>query len=222
MKICDWLKKGSEIPIQVGQYTETIRSFLSGAGMQAEEEQICNVLEAFRRETEQSAAKHRGLLEDPEFFYHSYQDWKNESLTAFCPGLNYHGKGVVLPQPGRQMWFRIEVSDDGHLVAGFCLMNVENREKVDTAALTANEMKDLRRFLDPLIILPNNWWIVWRFSNGKQDASRDDVPNFNAMNRCAMHLLDEEKRTKFAQEAFQIFEDQLLGYLKPFSERSCD
>ena len=44
--------------------------------------------------------------------------------------------------------------------------------------------------------------------------SYDDVPNFKTMNQCAMDLRDPVKLKEFAEETLQIFEEQLLQYLK--------
>lgn len=82
------------------------------------------MLEAFQREMGQGITKRYGLVE-PKQQYHSYLDWDNESF-AFCPGLNYRVDGADFLRSGLQMWFRIEVSDDGYLAAGFCLVDTEH------------------------------------------------------------------------------------------------
>ena len=62
------------------------------------------------------------------------------------------------------------------------------------------------------ILSRDYWWFAWRFS--KQDIAHDDVPNFKTMNQCATDLRDPVKRKEFAEETLQIFEEQLLQYLK--------
>lgn len=213
-KICDWLETVPETPELVQQYVEAIRSFLAEPKKQTDKQQVRAVLETFQREMDQGITKRYGLVE-PKQQYHSYLDWNDESL-AFCPGLNYWVDGADFIRNGLQMWFRIEVSDDGCLAAGFCLVDTKHGGAVKpekTETIPPEEIKRLPGHMGH-ILSRDNWWFVWRFSNGRQDVSRDDAPNFKTMNQCAMNLLDEGNRTKFVQETIQIFEDQLLGYLK--------
>lgn len=219
-KICDWLEAVPEAPELVQQFAEAIRSFLEEPRGQADKQQVCAVLEAFRREMGQGITKRYGLVE-PKQQYHSYLDWDNESF-AFCPGLNYWVDGADFLRNGLQMWFRIEVSDDGYLAAGFCLVDTEHGGTVKPEKTETIPPEEIRRLPGHMghILSRDNWWFVWRFSNGRQDVFRGDAPNFKTMNQCAINLLDEGKRMKFVQETMQIFEDQLLGYLKP--KDTCD
>ncbi len=211
-KICGWLEKRSGGLDQVSQYTQAIRSFLPEHGKrQADCALVRDVLEAFRRGMDQGIVERYGL-EELDRSYRSYRDWPGQSLS-YCPGLNYRVKRVDLPEEGGpRMWFRIEVAGDGYLSAGFCLVDTKTGDKVDAQSIA---IEDLRQF-DALrsIISRDDWWLVWRFSNGKQDASRGDVPNFKTMDRCAKKkLLDEKGLAAFVEETIQIFEAQLLGYL---------
>lgn len=224
--VCGWLKKYETIE-RVKQYMEAIQSFLlednKGGTQRSDCDLVCKVLDAFRTQIDGKLTEYG--LEKPEAGYGSYQnpDWDKKSLS-FCPGLNYRVKGVDfahIQKDGLEMWFRIEVANDGYLAAGFCLVNAKagkhgNKVKAETIAL-----EDLKQ-LDHLIVSRDDWWFAWRFSNGRQDVFRDDVPNFKTMNQPATELRDEEKRKKFVQSAIRIFEDQLLGYLKPPREESDD
>ena len=79
----------------------------------------------------------------------------------------------------------------------------------DSAAEAVKKVGGLR-----FILSRDYWWFVWRFSNGKQDADHDDVPNFKTMNQYARDLMDLTALNEFVKKTLQIFEDQLLGYLK--------
>ena len=84
------------------------------------------------------------------------------------------------------------MADDGYLAAGFCLADVKpgkSGSKVNANSIPLEAIKHL----DRCILSRDNWWFVWRFSNGRQDAERE----------------------KFVKAAVRIFTDQLLGYLKP-------
>lgn len=69
------------------------------------------------------------------------------------------------------------------------------------------------------ILSHDYWWFAWRFSNGKQDVDHDDVPNFKTMNQCAKDLRNLAALNKFMEKTLQIFEDQLLQYLKSLPEQ---
>ena len=45
------------------------------------------------------------------------------------------------------------------------------------------------------------------------------MPNFKTMNQCALDLLDPVKLKEFTEKTLQIFEDQLLQYLKSLPEQ---
>lgn len=230
-KDSDWLKKKPEALTQVVQYIAAIQSFWDkGEALCAND--CCNLvrllLGEFQNQIDQRLAADYGLelLEDSFKSYHEdVWETKNQSL-AFCPGLNYRIKGVEFSEPKNnslQMWFRIEVAGDGYLSAGFCLINPDGKEGTiqwtvtDSAAKAVEKVGGLR-----FILSRDNWWFVWRFSNGKQDADHDDVPNFKTMNRYAANLLDAQNRPdserlrEFVEKAIQIFEDQLLQYLIQF------
>lgn len=225
-KICDWLETVPETPEQIRQYTAAIRSFLSKSERQQPDlDLICDMLELFQVEMDQALTKRYNLkiLEDS---YKSYQIWEKQNLN-FCPGLNYlvQSADSILGN-GLQMWFRIEVGNDGCLSAGFCLVKRKEgergtKENVTEAAAEAVKKVGGLRF----ILSRDNWWFVWRFSNGKQDTDHDDVPNFKTMNQCAANLLDAQNRPdadrlrEFVEETIQIFEDQLLQYLKSLPEQ---
>ena len=218
-EICDWLETVPGTPEQIRQYAETIRAFLSKSEkQQLDLDLICNMLKLFQIEMDKALAG-RYNLEILEDSYKSYQIWEKQNLN-FCPGLNYLVKSAdSILENGLQMWFRIEVADDGCLSAGFCLVKRKEgergtKEKVtDAAAEAVKEVGDFR-----FILSRDDWWFVWRFSNGKQDIAHDDVPNFKTMNQCAMGLLDPVKLKEFIEKTLQIFEDQLLQYLKPLPE----
>lgn len=177
------------------------------------------MLGEFRNQIGQRLAANYGLelLEDSFKSYHEdVWEKKNQSLT-FCPGLNYHIKSVEFSGPENnnlQMWFRIEVADDGYLSAGFCLANRGDGKPgapvkiFDSAAEAVKKVGGLR-----FILSRDYWWFVWRFSNGKQDADHDDVPNFKTMNQCAKDLRNLAALNKFMEKILQIFEGQLLQYL---------
>ena len=125
-------------------------------------------------------------------------------------------KGLEFSDSNQEMWFRIEASDDGYLVGGFCLVEKKRENdwmqiKVDDAAMETVK-KQFPAFR--VIASRSYWWFVWRYSNGKQAVSYDDVPNFKTMNQCAMDLHNPVKLKEFAEETLQIFEEQLLQYLK--------
>lgn len=69
------------------------------------------------------------------------------------------------------------------------------------------------------ILSRDYWWFACRFSNGKQDVDHDDVPNFKTMNQCAKDLRNLAALNKFMEKILQIFEDQLLQYLKSLPEQ---
>lgn len=233
-KDSNWLKKKPEALTQVAQYIAAIQPFWTKGETPCTND-CCNLVRFLLREFQNQIAKRLAAdygLELLDRSFKSYHEdvWekKNQSL-AFCPGLNYRIKGVEFPEPKNnslQMWFRIEVAGDGYLSAGFCLANPDRGEgkiqwKVtDSAAKAAEKVGGLR-----FILSRDNWWFVWRFSNGKQDVDHDDVPNFKAMNQCAANLLDAQNRPdlgrlrEFVEKTIQIFEDQLLQYLKSLPEQ---
>ncbi|MCI9187101.1 MAG: PD-(D/E)XK nuclease family protein [Oscillospiraceae bacterium] len=217
-QICLWLEEESAPLEQVRQYTEAIRSFLPVPQKpQAGGDLLClvrEVLEEFRHTMAQGTAAQFGLEELPHS-YKSYLDWEEKQHLKFCPGLNYRVRHAAFSQKETlQMWFRIEVADDGYLAAGFCLADVKpgkSGSKVNANSIPLEAIKHL----DRCILSRDNWWFVWRFSNGRQDAARDDVPNFRTMNEYAQKLGTASEREKFVKAAVRIFTDQLLGYLKP-------
>ncbi|MCI9375776.1 MAG: PD-(D/E)XK nuclease family protein [Oscillibacter sp.] len=221
--ICIWLEKESGTLEPVRQYTEAIRSFLpklekrhSDCGL------VCDVLTAFRREMGQGLADRYGLVELPHS-YKSYQDWEKIQGLSFCPGLNYRVQDANFSD-SQQMWFRIEVADDGYLSAGFCLVNVKAGEYGKKAKTKDFAVEELYRQFDQFrfILSRDGWWFVWRFSNGKQGVFQDDVPNFKTMNLCAANLRCPKKQAEFVTETIQIFKDQLLEYLTISRKKSND
>lgn len=235
-KICDWLDKWSEkqpktdknaeLLEHVRQYIETINWFLDNPKKQpANCSLACDVLDAFRKAIDGKAIAKTYQLEWLKDSHKSYcgsewNEWNKNDKTDlqrlnFCPGVNYRVESIRFSEP-RELWFRIEVSDDGYLVGGFCLVEKTGNNwksiKVDDEAMEAVK----ERFPDFRVIASRSyWWFTWRYSNGKQAVSYDDVPNFKAMNQCAANLLgDNDKLEKFVGRTLQIFEDQLLEYLK--------
>ena len=234
--ICTWLEErrekqlksdqNAELLEQVRQYIGAIEWFLSNPKKQSADGSLaCTVLEAFKEAIDRKAIAETYQLEWLEDSYKSYcsaelKEKKKTNLQClnFCPGVNYKVKteGLEFSDSSQEMWFRIEASDDGYLVGGFCLVEKKRKNdwmqvKVDDAAMETVK-KQFPAFR--VIASRSNWWFVWRYSNGKQAVSYDDVPNFKTMNQCAMDLRDPVKLKEFAEETLQIFEEQLLQYLK--------
>ena len=234
--ICTWLEEwrarqpksdqNAELLEQVRQYIEAIEWFLSDSKKQSADSSLaCTVLETFQEAIDRKAIAETYQLEWLEDSYKSYcsaelKEKKKTDLQRlnFCPGVNYKVKaeGLEFSDSNQEMWFRIEASDDGYLVGGFCLVEKKRENdwmqiKVDDAAMETVK-KQFPAFR--VIASRSYWWFVWRYSNGKQAVSYDDVPNFKTMNQCAMDLHDPVKRKEFAEETLQIFEEQLLQYLK--------
>lgn len=234
--ICTWLEErrekqlksdqNAELLAQVRQYIGAIEWFLSNPKKQSADGSLaCTVLEAFKEAIDRKAIAETYQLEWLEDSYKSYcsaelKEKKKTNLQClnFCPGVNYKVKteGLEFSDSSQEMWFRIEASDDGYLVGGFCLVEKKRENdwmqvKVDDAAMETVK-KQFPAFR--VIASRSNWWFVWRYSNGKQAVSYDDVPNFKTMNQCAMDLRDPVKLKEFVEETLQIFEEQLLQYLK--------
>ena len=233
--ICTWLEErrekqlksdqNAELLAQVRQYIGAIEWFLSNPKKQSADGSLaCTVLEAFKEAIDRKAIAETYQLEWLEDSYKSYcsaelKEKKKTNLQClnFCPGVNYKVKteGLEFSDSSQEMWFRIEASDDGYLVGGFCLVEKKRKNdwmqvKVDDAAMETVK-KQFPAFR--VIASRSNWWFVWRYSNGKQAVSYDDVPNFKTMNQCAMDLRDPVKLKEFVEETLQIFEEQLLQYL---------
>ena len=234
--ICTWLEErrekqlksdqNAELLAQVRQYIGAIEWFLSNPKKQSADGSLaCTVLEAFKEAIDRKAIAETYQLEWLEDSYKSYcsaelKEKKKTNLQClnFCPGVNYKVKteGLEFSDSSQEMWFRIEASDDGYLVGGFCLVEKKRKNdwmqvKVDDAAMETVK-KQFPAFR--VIASRSYWWFVWRYSNGKQAVSYDDVPNFKTMNQCAMDLRDPVKLKEFVEETLQIFEEQLLQYLK--------
>lgn len=238
--ICTWLEEwgekqpksdqNAELLEQVRQYIGAIEWFLSNPKKQSADGSLaCTVLEAFKEAIDRKAIAETYQLEWLEDSYKSYcsaelKEKKKTNLQRlnFCPGVNYKVKaeGLEFSSSNQEMWFRIEASDDGYLVGGFCL--VERKRENDWMQVKVDDtaMETVKRQFPAFRVIASrsNWWFVWRYSNGKQAVSYDDVPNFKTMNQCAMHLHNPIELKKFMEETLQIFEDQLLQYLKSLSE----
>lgn len=233
--ICTWLEEwreeqpkpgqNAELLEQVRQYIGAIEWFLSDPKQQSADSSLaCAVLEAFKETIGKKGIAEAYRLEWLEESYKSYcgAELRKEKKTDlqrlnFCPGVNYRIKaeGLEFSDSNQELWFRIEASDDGYLVGGFCLVERKGENswmqvKVDDAAMETVK-KQFPAFR--VIASRSNWWFVWRYSNGKQAVSYDDVPNFKTMNQCAMDLHDPVELKEFMEETLQIFEDQLLQYL---------
>lgn len=222
-KIYEWLGDHDDLD-EVKQFRLAIQSFLEQHNFHLNNQEknalVHDVLTAFENEIKRSAFTNSNQLENAPHSCRAYQDWKEQNYCKglnYCPGLSYlvkvNGRNVNF-SGGLQMLFRIEVSDDGYLVAGFCLVDTAGKP-AQKGAVQALTITDLEQYLHRAVISRDNWWLSWRFSNGKQEVSREDVPNFKTMNQCAADLLDKAKLEKFVEKTIQIFEDQLLGYLKP-------
>ena len=61
--------------------------------------------------------------------------------------------------------------------------------------------------------VPENWWFAWNYSNGKRSYQEQEVPDFKAMNDCAVSLVDPETRKEYVKEAVAGFEQSLLAKL---------
>ncbi len=178
------------------------------------------VFDDFRTEMDRIAFKYN-LEPEKAAGYYSYEDDSHKKFYdcySTYPGLNYIVKHAKFQKDSLQLWFRIEV--EHNLFAGFCLYDTEAKGKDSNAKgyqvneITDELIKETARYLDRDIILPEDWWFAWCYSNGRRQIDDyEDVPNFKEMNTCAVQLADWEKRHIFIENAVKNFEEHLLRYL---------
>lgn len=179
------------------------------------------VFDEFRKEMDQIAEKY-DLEEEKTARYYTYEHPSHDKFYdcySTYPGLNYVVRHAGFQKSSLQLWFRIEV--EHNLFAGFCLYDtkLQGKEKgsegYQVNEITAPLIGEAARYLDRDVILPEDWWLTWCYSNGKrQVGDYEDVPDFKEMNSCAVSLVETEKRQEFVKGALKIFETQLLSYLK--------
>lgn len=173
------------------------------------------------KEEMKSVEETYGLELETETAYYSYESKMHDKFydgsgTTF-PGLNYVVKRARFSEQSLQMWFRIEI--DHQLFAGIALYDTAASESGDKGAqvdeITEGLMEESARYVDKDIISPVNWWLTWCYPNGKhQEGSYEDVPDFKAMNSCAIELVDAQKRKEYVKTAIGVFEEHLLRYLR--------
>ena len=207
------LRETPEASILVQQYIKAIESFLSQTETRKDynfADLARDVLGVFESEIEGRGIAEKYGLKKLNESCRPYQNWKNNSKA--WPGLDYRVTDVKFPErDSLQMWFRIEVGDDGYLTAGFCLWDAKTGNKVKASDIPPDTLK---QWLDHTIISRDDWWVVWRFSNGKQDVSRGDVPNFKTVSQHCEDPLALGNQAAFVAKTLQIFEEQLLNFLK--------
>ena len=178
------------------------------------------VFQDFREEMDKIAPKYKLELEK-ETNYYSYSE-KNHEKFYDCystyPGLNYVVKNAQFEKSSLQMWFRIEV--EHNLFAGFSLFDTEAESQNENVKgyqvdhITNDLINEAARYLNRDIIMPEDWWFSWCYSNGKRQVDDYiDVPNFKEMNQCAIRLVDNLERKAFVKNAVECFEEHLLQYL---------
>ncbi len=180
------------------------------------------VFDDFKMEMDKIAPKY-GLKPENKFNYYSYEDTKcherfYDSANSTYPGLNYIVKKAKFKETKLQMWFRIEIAEN--LYAGITLFDTDAEprngysEGYEVDCISPELISEAAEYLNKDIIMPTGWWFTWCYPNGKyQDNYYSDVPNFKAMNACAVSLVDSQKRIEFVKNSVKVFEEQLLKYL---------
>ncbi len=187
---------------------------------QAKIKLIRMVFDEFKEAMEPLTKKY-GLELETDAKYYSYENPKHDrfydSNNSTFPGLNYVVKQAKFQKKSLQMWFRIEIEQN--LFAGFSLFDVEAEPQdgyskgYQVNDITEDLINEAAKYLDREIIVPENWWFAWNYSNGKRSYQEHEVPDFKAMNDCAVSLVDPEKRKDYVKEAVAGFEQSLLAKL---------
>lgn len=179
------------------------------------------MFDCFREEMGPVALKY-GLELEQDAHYYSYEAPQHErfydSNSSTWPGLNYVVQRAKFQIDGLQMWFRIEV--DHQLCAGFTLFDTKAEPQTGYSKgfqvddITPELEGEAAQYLDRDIFAPSDWWLTWCYPNGKYQVKLyDDVPDFKAMNPCAVSLVDPQKRREYVRNAIYVFERELLEHL---------
>lgn len=172
------------------------------------------------KEAMEPLTKKYGLELETDAKYYSYENPKHDRFYdcySTYPGLNYVVKQAKFQKESLQMWFRIEIEQN--LFAGFSLFDMEAEPQdgyskgYQVNEITEGLIKEAAKYLDREIIVPENWWFAWNYSNGKRSYQEQEVPDFKAMNDCAVSLVDPETRKEYVKEAVAGFEQSLLAKL---------
>lgn len=172
------------------------------------------------KEAMEPLTKKYGLELETDAKYYSYENPKHDRFYdcySTYPGLNYVVKQAKFQKESLQMWFRIEIEQN--LFAGFSLFDMEAEPQdgyskgYQVNEITEGLINEAAKYLDREIIVPENWWFAWNYSNGKRSYQEQEVPDFKAMNDCAVSLVDPETRKEYVKEAVAGFEQSLLAKL---------
>lgn len=179
------------------------------------------------KEAMEPLTKKYGLELETDAKYYSYENPKHDRFYdcySTYPGLNYVVKQVKFQKESLQMWFRFEIEQN--LFAGFSLFDTEAEPQdgylkgYQVNDITEKLINEAAVYLDREIIVPENWWFAWNYSNGKRSYQEREVPDFKAMNECAVSLVDPARRKCYVREAVAGFEQSLLAKLYPSREDS--
>ena len=172
------------------------------------------------KEAMEPLTKKYGLELETDAKYYSYENPKHDRFYdcySTYPGLNYVVKQVKFQKESLQMWFRFEIEQN--LFAGFSLFDTEAEPQdgylkgYQVNDITEKLVNEAAVYLDREIIVPENWWFAWNYSNGKRSYQEHEVPDFKAMNECAVSLVDPARRKCYVREAVAGFEQSLLAKL---------
>lgn len=172
------------------------------------------------KEAMEPLTKKYGLELETDAKYYSYENPKHDRFYdcySTYPGLNYVVKQVKFQKESLQMWFRFEIEQN--LFAGFSLFDTEAEPQdgylkgYQVNDITEKLVNEAAVYLDREIIVPENWWFAWNYSNGKRSYQEREVPDFKAMNECAVSLVDPARRKCYVREAVAGFEQSLLAKL---------
>ena len=172
------------------------------------------------KEAMEPLTKKYGLELETDAKYYSYENPKHDRFYdcySTYPGLNYVVKQAKFQKESLQMWFRIEIEQN--LFAGFSLFDIEAEPQdgyskgYQVNEITEGLINEAAKYLDREIIVPENWWFAWNYSNGKRSYQEQEVPDFKAINDCAVSLVDPETRKEYVKDAVAGFEQSLLAKL---------
>lgn len=172
------------------------------------------------KEAMEPLTKKYGLELETDAKYYSYENPKHDRFYdcySTYPGLNYVVKQAKFQKESLQMWFRIEIEQN--LFAGFSLFDMEAEPQdgyskgYQVNEITEGLINEAAKYLDREIIVPENWWFAWNYSNGKRSYQEQEVPDFKAINDCVVSLVDPETRKEYVKEAVAGFEQSLLAKL---------